>query len=528
MRSDYSYGSSVSVPSSTTITYEGIFNSTYFKLNSKEEKKPLNMEISLASVKNPISNENEVWLGTLLKSKYDGTKINKLIDLSIAIDISGSMSGSRINMAKKSLIQLIEKLNDEDNITISKFNEKSEIIFSYQKVSELKKGNYATEIEKLEARGGTNILEALKGAYNSMTKKYCNKNIIRRIIVVTDMEDELDKSLTEFCEKISEEGIYVTILGISNNFRTDMAEFASHIKGANYVVIKEIKDINKYLVEDFEYLCFSDASNISLEIATQNLKLERIVGSGKEGVEEKMKKEEWNLDTHKYYSADFKQKVFLLLLYFRRKNKILPKPVIFLLSEFLVPGVRKEITNIITSFPSALKFIGDNKIYVEGGMILLRLDKNSINNENIMRFEINYYNELESRKESVDIEYAFKKELIEKEYYSDTKIETALALYYFGKYNRRYMKICNNENKKKKYDKQYIIREEFKKEKDKVKEYMKEHLNGDKSDKLNDNIVNDYIEKMDKYVDKAIQFCKPSQPSKPSKPGKQKRKRFYL
>ena len=93
MRSDYSYGRDISVPSSTTITYEGIFNSTYFKLNSKEEKKPLNMEISLASVKNPISNENEVWLGTLLKSKYDGTKINKLIDLSIAIDISGSMSG---------------------------------------------------------------------------------------------------------------------------------------------------------------------------------------------------------------------------------------------------------------------------------------------------------------------------------------------------------------------------------------------------------------------------------------------------
>ena len=113
-RSNYSnnYGSPyydyISIPSSTTVTYEGIFNSTFFKLNSKEEKKTLNMEISLASVINPISKENEVWLGTLLKSKYDGQKINKLIDLSIAIDISGSMSGSRINTAKKSLIQLIQ------------------------------------------------------------------------------------------------------------------------------------------------------------------------------------------------------------------------------------------------------------------------------------------------------------------------------------------------------------------------------------------------------------------------------------
>ena len=77
MRSDYSYNkfkgknlthnnfSFIKIPSSTTITYEGILNATYFKLNSKEEKKTMNMEISLASVKNPLSNEKEVWLGTL-------------------------------------------------------------------------------------------------------------------------------------------------------------------------------------------------------------------------------------------------------------------------------------------------------------------------------------------------------------------------------------------------------------------------------------------------------------------------------
>ena len=410
MRSNYSHYSQSMVPSSTTMTYEGILNAAYFKLNSKEDKKTINMEISLSSVKNPISNEKEVWIGTLFKSKYDGQKINKLIDLSIALDISGSMRGSRIIMAKNALIQLIKKLNDEDNITISKFNTKSEKVFPYQKVSELKKTDYASELEKIRSGGGTDIFVAFKEAYNSMIMENCNKNKIRRIIIITDMEDSINESLTKFCEKISEEGIYVTILGISSHFRTDLAEMTSHVKGANYVVIKEIKDISKYLVEDFEYLCFSDATNISLEVTTQNLKIERIVGSGKEGVKDIIKKEDWNLEKHKYYSNDFKQKIFLLLLYFKKINKILPKPVIFILSEFLVPGVRKEISSIITSFPSALKIIGDNKIYVEGGMILLRLNKDSIYKENLMRFEINYYNELENKKESVDLEYGFKKE----------------------------------------------------------------------------------------------------------------------
>ena len=51
------------VPSSTTLTYEGILNSAYFKLNSKEEKETINMEISLASAINPLFNEQEIWLG---------------------------------------------------------------------------------------------------------------------------------------------------------------------------------------------------------------------------------------------------------------------------------------------------------------------------------------------------------------------------------------------------------------------------------------------------------------------------------
>jgi hypothetical protein len=74
-------------------------------------------------------------------------------------------------MAKKSLIQLIQKLNDEDNIAISKFNNESNPVFNYQKVSELKQIDYAPEIENLEAKGGTNILNAFKGAYNLMSNK---------------------------------------------------------------------------------------------------------------------------------------------------------------------------------------------------------------------------------------------------------------------------------------------------------------------------------------------------------------------
>ena len=282
----------------------------------------------------------------------------------------------------------------------------------------------------------------------------------------------------------------------------------SNIKGANYVVIKEIKDINKYLVEDFEYLCFQDASDLIFEVTTPYIKIERIIGSGKEGVEQSLDKSGWNSEQHKYYTDEFKQKIFLLLLYFKKKNMLLPKPVIFTLAEFLVPGVKKEITKIISSFPSQLKTISNNKIYVEGGMILIKLDKNTIRNENIMKFEINYQNELEDKKENVEMEYSFKKETIEKpDYFSDSKIETALSLFYFAKFNRRFMKICNDENKKKKYNKNYIKRPEFKEEINSVKKFVQLHLSSEKSDNLNEEALKEYLANMDRNVERAIKLC---------------------
>ena len=186
------------------------------------------------------------------------------------------------------------------------------------------------------------ILKAFEGAYNLMTNNNGNQNQVRRMIIITDMEDRVDEQLTKFCEKIVKEGIYVTILGISNEFRTDLAELTSNIKGANYVVIKESKDIIKYLVEDFEYLCFQDASDLSFEVISPYIKIERIVGSGKESVEQMYEKGAWNLEQHKFYSDDFKQKIFFLLLYFKRKDMILPKPFIFIYVNFWFPESKKK------------------------------------------------------------------------------------------------------------------------------------------------------------------------------------------
>ena len=66
------------------------------------------------------------------------------------------------------------------------------------------------------------------------------------------------------------------------------------------------------------------------------------------------------------------------------------------------------------------------------------------------------------------------------------------------------MKICNNENKKKKYDKEYIKRKEFNDEKESIKNFVKEHLSSERTDKLNEELVNEYLDNMDRNAENAI------------------------
>ena len=117
-----------SVPSSTSLTYEGIINENLFPLNSLENKQINNIEISSAIFKNPITNKKEAWLGLLMKSKYDGKGIREPIDLAIALDVSGSMnvgisleheSKPRIELAINALNKLFDKLEPNDNVGFS-------------------------------------------------------------------------------------------------------------------------------------------------------------------------------------------------------------------------------------------------------------------------------------------------------------------------------------------------------------------------------------------------------------------------
>ena len=393
------------------ITYDGVINENYFPIKSREYELLNNLEISHCKVKNPITNEEELFLGLIIKSKYDGTKgIREPVDICITLDISGSMSCTignnqdddmtRNDLSVDAIVKLTQQLNDDDGLAINTFDLQSHNIVPFTLKKNLTQKNI-DDIKKIRPSGDENIYNALEGAMkqlDSSTKK--NK----RIIIITDLwahDNELKNFKELFKKCVHENKIEITIIGISQDANSHLAEIVAYEKGCNYYNVLNSSDLEKYLVKQFNYLCFPYSYNVKVKYNSKNLKVVECIGAGDKKIE----------------------------------------------------GNDVDVCDIGCSIPSDLKIIND-EIYMEGGLILLKLKKENEKNENInfsceliLEYEDRDFKKLEQK-----YNYDVNDETNKNDYFSSKALEKGIALYYYTFMCKNLLNYKNAYNQNKFFD----------------------------------------------------------------------------
>ena len=426
------------------ISYDGIFNENYFKISSKETKLLLNMELSKAKIENIFNkNENEYYIGLICKSKYDGEEINEPLDLSIALDISGSMncpidmlndkSGkSRIDLAKSALSKLIINLRKDDKMALNTFNDLSKTIFPLSNKEEIL--NNLELIKNIYANGGTNLTNALNGAIENIIE---SKNKNKRIILITDMLDNNpDKNLSDLVKKcVNQLNIYITIVAIGSESNTSLADYICKEKGCNYFNAVEDSDLEYFLVKNFRYITFPLSFDFRIEIEkNDNFTIEDIIG---------IKKED-----NQYY---INQNAPPQNNNNNNENNIAP-PVININEYNNISQIIFEENSI---FPSELT-INKGEIYEKGGLILIKI---KLVNENI-KPNINlkiFYTDIDGEKFNQNYSINLNDIPNNPNYFSNNNISTGISLYYYGFILKDFYKTKKDKFEKSKYNEKINI-----------------------------------------------------------------------
>jgi hypothetical protein len=454
------------------ISYDGIFNENYFKISSKETKLLLNMELSKAKIENIFNNnENEYYIGLICKSKYDGEEINEPLDLSIALDISGSMNcpinmmtdgKSRIELAKNALNKLILNIKKDDKIALNIFNDESKTIFPLSNKESI--FNNLEIIKNIKANGGTNLTNALNNAIENIIE---SKNKNKRIILITDMLDNNpDINLSNLVKKcVNELNIYITIVSIGSESNTSLADYICKEKGCNYFNAIEDNDLEYFLVKNLRYITFPLSFDFRIEIEkNDNFNIEEIIG---------IKKED-----NQYYINQNAPPL----------NNNIPPPII---------NDNNNINEIIfeenSIFPSELT-IKNGEIYQKGGLILIKIKLINDNIKPNIKFKM-LYTGIEGEKFNQNYSIDLNDIPNNLNYFSNENISTGISLYYYGFILKDFYKNKKDNIEKSKYIEKIDICKNF------MNEYYKTY--DDKNE-----IKNKYLKDLNdccNFYDKPIQ-----------------------
>lgn len=147
----------------------------------------VSLQLALNDVNLDASQPNsQRQLAMSISAIADSMERDVPLNLCLILDSSGSMKGEPIEIVKKAALELVDKLQKGDRLSLVVFSHRAKVLVPSQIIDD---PNYIKrQIEKLHAEGGTSIDEGLKLGIEELGK--AKKEAISQAFLLTDGENE--------------------------------------------------------------------------------------------------------------------------------------------------------------------------------------------------------------------------------------------------------------------------------------------------------------------------------------------------
>lgn len=295
-------------PQYSSLTSEGLFYDYYFDTGKQEvTDKLFSPSYTYAVSADPISKESEYYLSVGLNSgmKEEDFKRKKL-NLTVVLDISGSMSSSfnsyyydgktvaedvydrnknKLQIASQSIAGLLGHLNDDDRFGMVLYDDNAYIAKPLNLVGETNMDAIKNHILELTPQGGTYFEAGYKTGTSlyDVIEDYNADEYENRIIFLTDAMPNIgatsEDSLLNLVKKNAENKIYTTFIGIGVDFNTDLIDYITKTRGANYYSVNSSKEFKTRMDDEFEYMVTPLVFNLQLKLESKGFQIEKVYGS---------------------------------------------------------------------------------------------------------------------------------------------------------------------------------------------------------------------------------------------------------
>jgi Ca-activated chloride channel family protein len=190
-------------------------------------------------------------------------KVRAPISLAVVLDTSGSMTGEKIEDAKRSVLRLLDEMRDEDEIALVRYADSSELIQPLARVGNVR-SSLAARIRELRADGGTNIPDGLSHGLRVFDE--ASKGRVRRIVLVSDgLDFERAKSESLARESFAS-GITVSSLGIGLDFDESYMGSVAQNGHGNFAFVNDGSSLATFLTRELKETATTTIENARVQL----------------------------------------------------------------------------------------------------------------------------------------------------------------------------------------------------------------------------------------------------------------------
>lgn len=210
----------------------------------------------------------EVVIKIDLSAVADKKKTHRTpLNLAVVLDRSGSMTGAKLEKTKQAAMQLVDRLEPQDFVSLVVFSDRAQILAPAQRVED--KRALKRIIQGIEASGST-ALHAGVSLGADQVGEYLSGRRINRVILLSDGLANIGPSSTRDLRRLgcdlSEKGIAVTTIGVGDDYNEDLMASLAEASDANYYYVKDTEKLPAIFAKELGEMISVAARDVRIEI----------------------------------------------------------------------------------------------------------------------------------------------------------------------------------------------------------------------------------------------------------------------
>jgi len=191
------------------------------------------------------------------------------VNLAFVLDRSGSMSGLKIELAKRAIDTAVERLLPTDRFSIVAYDEIVDVVVDGTPASAEAKANARERLRRIDARGSTDLSGGwLRGAEQVAVGQV--EGGVNRVLLLTDglanqgITDPAE--LTRHAAELRARGVTTTTFGVGADFDEALLQAMSDAGGGHFYFIENAAQIGDHIATEVGELLQVVARDVTLEV----------------------------------------------------------------------------------------------------------------------------------------------------------------------------------------------------------------------------------------------------------------------